>query len=228
MPRGSPERTKKRQNEILDACEKVYREQGFYGVNIKEISTETSFTRPSIYNYFETKEEILLGLLVREYDGWCAELEKLGALAETLSRLDLAEQMAHTLDGKEILLRILNMNLFEIEQNSRVERLAEFKKQYARATDALTGIMRSFQPEMTDSECMEFCEIFFAYLFGVYPFAFHTEKQKAAMELAGIRFREPMVYQMVYRFLLRMIPMGKQKTKKKGKPDNENHRKPNV
>ena len=201
MPRASAERTEKRKSEILDACEKVYREQGFYGVNIKEISTETSFTRPSIYNYFETKEEILLGLLVREYDGWCGELEKLGALAETLSRLDLAEQMAHTLDGKEILLRILNMNLFEIEQNSRVERLAEFKKQYARATDALTGIMRSFQPEMTDSECME--------LFGVYPFAFHTEKQKAAMELAGIRFREPTVYQMVYRFLLRMIPMGK-------------------
>ena len=104
--------------------------------------------------------------------------------------------------------------------------MAEFKKQYARATDALTGIMCSFQPEMTDSECMEFCEIFFAFLFGIYPFAFHTEKQRAAMELAGIRFREPTVYQMVYRFLLRIIPIGKQK--KEGKPDNENHRKPNI
>ncbi len=228
MPRGSPERTKKRKNEILDACEKVYREQGFYGVNIKEISTETSLTRPAIYNYFETKEEILLGLLVREYDGWCKELEELAASAETLSRLELAEQMAHTLEKKEILLRILNMNLFEIEQNSRVERLAEFKRRYIRATDTLTGILHSFKPGITDSECMEFCEIFSAFLFGVYPFAFHTRKQTEAMELAGIRFREPTVYQMVYRCLLRLIPNEKQKTKKERKTDNENHRKPNV
>ena len=37
-------------------------------------------TRPAIYNYFETKEEILLGLLIREYDSWCKALE---AVADT-------------------------------------------------------------------------------------------------------------------------------------------------
>ena len=53
------------------------REQGFYGVTIKEISTEISLMRPAIYNYFETKEEILLGLLTIEYGEWCAGLEGL-------------------------------------------------------------------------------------------------------------------------------------------------------
>ena len=52
MPKGSPELTEKRKNEILDACEKVYRTQGFYGVNIKDISTQISLTRPAIYNYY--------------------------------------------------------------------------------------------------------------------------------------------------------------------------------
>ena len=33
--------------------------------------------RPAIYNYFETKEEILLGLLTIEYGEWCAGLEGL-------------------------------------------------------------------------------------------------------------------------------------------------------
>ena len=178
MPRGSPERTKKRQNEILDACEKVYREQGFYGVNIKEISTETSFTRPSIYNYFETKEEILLGLLAREYESWCMELEALIFSAKKSSYSTLSEQIAHTLEKKETLLRILNMNLFEIEQNSRIERLAEFKKLYLRSTVALTEILHSLQSTITDLECEQFCESFLSFLFGVYPFAFHTEKQK--------------------------------------------------
>ena len=36
-----PKIFKKRKNEILDACEKRYRTQGFYGVNIKEINSST-------------------------------------------------------------------------------------------------------------------------------------------------------------------------------------------
>ena len=206
MPRGSPERIKKRKSEILDACERIYREQGFYGVNIKEISTETSFTRPAIYNYFETKEEILLGLLAREYERWCNELEGMIPLGEKVSRAQLAEQIAHTLEKKETLLRILNMNLFEIEQNSRVERLAEFKKLYSRSVTALAQLLNAFKPDIPDKECEAFCESFLAFLFGVYPFAFHTEKQKEAMNLAGVRFREPTIYQMVYQCLLRLIP----------------------
>lgn len=206
MPKGSAERTERRKSEILDACEKIYREQGFYGVNIKEISTETSFTRPAIYNYFETKEEILLGLLAREYENWCGELEKIEIIAEKLNRVQLAEQIAHTLEQKTTLLRILNMNLYEIEQNSRVERLAEFKKLYFRSVTALTEILRGFKISISDKDCEEFCELFLAFLFGVYPFAFHSEKQVKAMKLAGVRLKEPTIYQMVNQCLLRFLP----------------------
>ncbi len=206
MPKGSPELTEKRKNEILDACEKIYRAQGFFGVTIKEISTEICLTRPAIYNYFETKEEILLGLLIREYDGWCEELEKLADPASGLSIQELADRMAHTLAKKETLLRILNMNLFEIELNSRIERLAEFKKRYSRSIHAFCSILRSYKASVTDTECEEFCELFSAFLFGVYPFAFHTEKQLKAMRLAGVAARDPSIYDMVYRCLLRLLP----------------------
>lgn len=206
MPKGSPELTEKRKNEILDACEKIYKIQGFYGVNVKEISTEISLTRPAIYNYFETKEEILLGLLSREYEGWCRELEELIPQAGGCSRTELSEQIAHTLEGKEVLLRILNMNLFEIELNSRVERLAEFKKRYLRVVTALSDILRSYKTDGADMECEDFCNSFCAFLFGVYPFAFHTEKQKEAMKIAGVELKEPTIYDMVYKVLIRLIP----------------------
>lgn len=206
MPKGSPELTEKRKNEILDACKKIYKAQGFYGVNVKEISTQISLTRPAIYNYFETKEEILLGLLAREYEVWCDELEALIPQACECCQTKLSEKIAHTLEEKEILLRILNMNLFEIELNSRVERLAEFKKIYLRAVTALSHILHSYTPGISDSECSDFCNSFCAFLFGVYPFAFHTEKQKKAMEIAGVEFKEPTIYQMVLKALIRLIP----------------------
>lgn len=211
MPKGSPMLTEKRKNEILDACEKIYRSRGFCGVNIKEISTEISLTRPAIYNYFETKEEILLGLLIREYSAWCGELEALVGQAEGCSRTELAAQMAATLENKDILLRILNRNLMEIEQNSRVERLAEFKKQFQRALRAYHAILHAFQKTISELACTEFSESFSAFLLGIFPFTSHTEKQQEAMRLAGLHIREPSIYEMVYNCLLKLLPSKEEK-----------------
>ena len=63
MPKGSPELTNARREEIIAACETLYQTMGFKEITIKEIADYTSFSRPSIYNYFETKEEIFLALL---------------------------------------------------------------------------------------------------------------------------------------------------------------------
>ena len=74
MPKGSEELTKERENEIIDACKKLYRTKSFKEITIKEIGKTTSFTRTSIYNYFQTKEEIFLALLQREYEHWNIDL----------------------------------------------------------------------------------------------------------------------------------------------------------
>ena len=206
VPRGSPELTEKRKNEILDACEKRYRTQGFYGVNIKEISSELSMTRPAVYNYFQTKEEILLGLLIREFSVWTDELSAVLQQMKKCIRGQLAELLADTLADKDIMLRILNMNLYEIEQNSRIERLAEFKKLYMRSIELLSDILRRYRTDISDEDCTDFCNCFNAFLIGVYPFSHHTEKQKEAMKLVGMQIVEPNIHEMVYKCLVRLIP----------------------
>ena len=55
MPKGSPERTSARKEEIVKACERLYQTMSFREINLKEIGKVTSFTRTSIYNYFQTK-----------------------------------------------------------------------------------------------------------------------------------------------------------------------------
>ena len=206
MPRQTEEQKEERKQEIISACERVYKEKGFYGVTIKEISTQTSFTRPAIYTYFETKDEILLALLDREYAAWVSDLKKISSIKVSLTRTQLAEELAHSLEEREVLLRIQNMNLYEIELNSRVERLAEFKELYRRAVEALRTILRNQMPETTDEECEKISLTFGAFLFGVYPFVFHTEKQLEAMKQAGVAQSEVSIYQMVYECLIRILP----------------------
>ena len=67
MPRGSKELTEARRKEIIDACAELYKTMSFNEIAIKEIGSVISFTRTSVYNYFQTKEEIFLALLQREY-----------------------------------------------------------------------------------------------------------------------------------------------------------------
>ena len=210
MPRVSKKQKEEKKNEILNACEQIYREQGFYGVTIKEISTKMNFTRPAIYTYFETKDEILLGLLSREYEAWIQSLAMIEAIRTKLTREQLAEEIAHSLEARDVLLRLQNMNLYEIELNSRVERLAEFKKRYKQAVSTLSGILTNQYSSITEEYRENICLTFFSFLFGVYPFVFHTEKQLQAMEMAGVTQSETSIYKMVYECMVRLLPDRKE------------------
>lgn len=70
MPRVSEELTNARKEEILDAFEKLYQIKSVRNISMREIGEKTSLTRSSIYNYFQTKEEIQLGLTIREFTLW--------------------------------------------------------------------------------------------------------------------------------------------------------------
>ena len=206
MPKATRELIERRKNEIVDACEKIYREKGFCGVTIKEISSETSFTRPAIYNYYETKDEILLDLLIREYEKWIAELEKISDHAGGMNTDSLTEALAESLSEREVLLRIQNMNLYEIEINSRVERLAEFKLRYKRTTEIIGTILKNAYTDASDEWRSHVGMTFAALLLGIYPFAFHTEKQIKAMKLADMPNDELTIAQIISNALRLMLP----------------------
>ena len=74
MSRGSPQLTEARKEEIIAACAALYEEKGFKETTIKDIGKAITLTRTGIYLYFETKEEIFLALLGREYDAWVSEI----------------------------------------------------------------------------------------------------------------------------------------------------------
>jgi AcrR family transcriptional regulator len=206
MPRKTEEQKEERRQEIIDACERIYQEQGFNGVTLKEISSQTSMTRPAVYTYFETKDEILLALLNREYEIWIESLAGIRSIKTQLTRNQLAEELAHSLDEREVLLRIQNMNLYEIEMNSRIERLAEFKGLYGQAVSSIKGILKYQIPGVEDIDCEKITQLFQAFLFGVYPFVFHTDKQLEAMKTAGVQPIETTIFEMVYDCLIRLLP----------------------
>ncbi len=206
----SNEKTTSRREEIVNACEKLYQTMSFREITLKEISEETSFSRPSIYNYFATKEEIFLALFEREYDRWNVYLEEICKTRRRLSARALAECLAKSIAARPQLLKLLSMNLYDMEANSRLECLTRFKHSYARALDNTRRILLKFRPEMTGKQIHDFIYAFFPFMFGVYPYTEVTDKQKAAMEQAGVDYEQPTAKELVFTFIMNFFNNIKQ------------------
>ena len=151
MPKGSAELTEARRTEIMEACKKLYENMTFKDVNLKEIGKVTTFSRTSIYNYFESKEEIFLGIFEDEYIKWTMELQKI-IDAGQMSREKLAKKLADSLGRRKLMLKLLSVNLYDMEENSRQENLVEFKRAYGASIKAVHRCLDKFCPEMTEEE----------------------------------------------------------------------------
>ncbi len=198
MPKGSPELTNARKEEIINACEKLYQTLSFKEITIKEIGNATSFTRTSIYNYFQTKEEIFLSLLKREYELWIASLKQTMSKHETMAKDEFADMLARSLEERPQLLKILSVNHYDMETGSRPEHLAEFKVVYGESLRTVMSGLNKYFPDMSVSEKQNFIYTFFPFMFGIYPYTFVTEKQRTAMEEANVSYVFMTIYEITY------------------------------
>lgn len=205
MPKGSEELTKARKEEIINVCASLYETMGFKDITIRDIGAKTSFTRTSIYNYFQTKEEIFLALLQREYEQWDADLKAVLENNYKLSCDEFSKELARTLEKRSCMLKLISMNLYDMEGNSRIENLVSFKTVYADTLQAVTACLEKFFPNMTDADIQGFLYAFFPFLFGVYPYTSHTEKQMEAMKLACVDYVDCTIFEITEAFISNLL-----------------------
>ena len=194
-----------KKEEIIKACEELYKETSFKDITIKGIGEQGKFSRTSIYYYFQTKEEIFLALFKQEYEKWIKVLEEIYNKTEELTKESFADKLAHTIEKRKNLLKLLSMNLYDMEENSRIEELTKFKEAYGRAVRMVKKCIDKFFKEMTEEEKDKFIFSFFPFMYGIYPYAEVTEKQKEAMKNANVPFKSQTIYEITYNGLLKLL-----------------------
>ena len=205
MRKVTPEQIARKREEIVSACEQLYQTMSFREITLKEIGNITSFSRPTIYNYFETKEEIFLALFQREYDRWNEDLTAILNGNAQMTKAELSEKIASSLAGREQLLKLLSMNNFDMEANSRQELLTAFKQSYGRSMHLMCMLLEKFCPDMSVTDIQNFIYTFYPFMFGIYPYTAVTDRQKTAMKEAGINYVYQTVYGLTYSCLIRLL-----------------------
>ena len=193
-----------RKEEIIKACEKLYTKMSFKEISIKLISEETTFSRPSIYNYFNTKEEIFLALATREYDKWIEDLNKIFN-EEKMTKKDFSNELAHSLEKRINLLKLISLNMYDMEENSRIEYVTDFKLSYGKSMEFVKKCLLKFFSDTTKAEIDKFIYTFFPFMIGIYPYAVVTDKKKEAMKKANIKFNYYSIYEIAYMGISTML-----------------------
>ena len=211
----SKETVEKRPYEIIAACRKLYDRRPMKDITMKDISLEADVSRPTIYNYFKTKEEIFLALLEDEYRLWGKALENILGGKDGLSPMDFADAIAASLEGRDRLLKILSLNLYEIEDNSSLECLISFKKQFQSVSEYLKTALGKFFPTLSQAERHDFVYELFFFMYGIYPYIHPTDKQQAAMKAVGMEASNTTATEMTRKYIMDLL--DKTETPKGGK-----------
>ncbi len=205
MPKGSIELIKSRQDEILNAAEELYQTKNFKDIILKDIADLTTFKRTSIYNYFETKEEIFLMLNKKQYESWTKDLEEIIQNNKTLSKDKIADLIAKTLEKRESMLRLMCMNHFDMEANSRLEILTEFKTAFGNSMKTVDKLLKKFCTEMNEADRQNFLYSLFPFIYGIYPYTKVNDKQKEAMKTADVGFKYQNIYEITYNCIKQLL-----------------------
>ena len=194
-----------RKEEIINACEKLYENNSFKDITIKSIGEKTTFSRTSIYNYFQTKEEIFLALLKREYERWIEDLNVIYEQNQEMTKEVFADKLANTVTKRKNLLKLLSMNMYDMEENSRMEELIDFKKAYGDAIKTLKKCVDKFFEKISKEEREEFVCLFFPLMYGIYPYSEVTERQLQAMKISDVPYKALSIYDIAYKGIIRLL-----------------------
>ncbi len=175
--------------EIVDAATSIYDSVGYDGLSFTTISEYTKFTRPNIYKYFKTKDEILLFILINEFRSFTSDLVTSYRLNRVYTIAEIAETWTDTLMKHERFLDLYSLLFTVIEKNVTVQALAEFKKKIITMPLPLCELASQLFPEAKEDSISSFVTTQLALAFSLYPMSKLNHLQAEAITLSGINYK---------------------------------------
>lgn len=166
----SPAHKEQRREAILAAARTLATEQSVAGVSLGDIARRVGLAKSNVLRYFETREEIYLRLLVREWEAWQIDVGVrlwsgdatpgsvatafAGSIAERPLFCDLVSQMAATL-----------------ERNVSTELAYTFTSSTMRMVDDLGAVVAEVLPELDPDDGREAVAAALVIVAGLWPMA---------------------------------------------------------
>ena len=160
-------------------------------ITFGKISEMTSISRPSIYNYYITKEEILLDVLEKEYLKWYENFKNSFNENFRLTKKDLSNLLINSFNNCNIFLRLLAIQYSIIEKNCSFEKLTQFKMNTQTILNSIESVVAKTFPRSTPNNRSTFISALFSSIGNLYEMCNSGDTQLKAMKIANREYQLP-------------------------------------
>jgi len=138
--RIDPERAASRRKQVLEAAAACFRRSGFHGASMSEISKAAGMSAGHIYNYFDSKDEIIIAFVEADMERVATMISDLDTRADPLQALvdEVPLRVKENLDPNHWM---LPLEIFaESSRNPRIASMAQEADR--RVRDQFRAILR--------------------------------------------------------------------------------------
>jgi AcrR family transcriptional regulator len=186
-----PEQKDARRRAILDAARELLREVGPIELSLNELGRRSGVSKPNIYRYFESREDVLLQLFVAEIEELVAEIEaELGKPRARVGTVAIAKKISRAFLARPLACQLLGMVSSIIEHNLSAAAIAASKREVRSVSLRFAAVLVRVMPELSEGEAVWAVMTIALYVAGLWPAAHPSaaaEEALAAPELSGLR-----------------------------------------
>ncbi|WP_375452406.1 TetR family transcriptional regulator [uncultured Devosia sp.] len=200
-----PEQKTVRRETLIAAATALFDEQGPAGAGLNAIAARAGFTKSNIYRYFESREEVLLALLLREQAAFVAALlERLdgltpgfvGAVSATISTEFLARPRY---------CKLLSMLSSVLEQNISEDAIALHKRAILAQFELLPPALVRALPKLSLADAQWVFHTIAIFVVGLWPAAFPSPATARVLERAEFAGTRPVPERDLPRAILALL-----------------------
>lgn len=187
-----PEQIEERRQAILEAASALLGSEGLDGTGINAIAREAGISKANIYRYFESREAILLQLLLDEHQRWLDSLQgRLEDLAGSQDVAALSGAIADTLTARPLFCHLVGSLATVLEQNVGPDTVRTFKREILAAAGPTIEALHRAHEGLIPEKGRQFLVLLSMTASGIWPHchpAPAVEEVLAEEEFAHFRF----------------------------------------
>ena len=165
-----PEQKELRRSEILAAAAKLLDAEGIEGTGLNAIGRATGMSKPNLYRYFESREAILLQLLLDEHAVWSRDFRKKLKPLRGCGDVDrVAKAFANSISRRANFCVLIGALATVLEHNVGADTVREFKRQLHKENLKVSASFCSALPSLTEGDAYSIGAMMLMAASGMWP-----------------------------------------------------------
>ena len=141
-----PEQISIRREALLTAARALFDTEGPQGTSLSAIAAHAGFTKSNVYRYFESREDVLLALLLDEFEQLTLAMEQAIAIREDGDAALMAEAMTGCFLAQPRFCQLSSIFASVLEQNVSEDAIVAVKRRIAALTNRILAALSAKMP----------------------------------------------------------------------------------